>query len=203
MAPPGSVAGAARRSAFALVRLMLCLALAALFLGALFYSPVARADLAASLQGHVERARLIAAGDDGARADAYEYVAGRWSLLSVLMLDIRHVVRVCCVLRQRIRAGALRAAKLIAMRFARAADAAMRVRRARRSIIIPLLHVAIGTTAFLSAMVAADRLYHYYVVRHRCHVTRAARCVCASIVLTATHPLRCHGRPSTGAGSPR
>jgi beta-mannan synthase len=33
----------------------------------------------------------------------------------------------------------------------------------RTNVIIPLLHIAVGITAFLSAMVAADRLYHFYV----------------------------------------
>ena len=33
----------------------------------------------------------------------------------------------------------------------------------RRGIIVPGLHVMVGITAFFSAMVAADRLYHYYV----------------------------------------
>ena len=33
----------------------------------------------------------------------------------------------------------------------------------RRLVLIPLLQVLVGITSFFSAMVAADRLYHYYV----------------------------------------
>ena len=42
----------------------------------------------------------------------------------------------------------------------------------RRSIIIPFLHVFVGLTAFLSAMVASDRLYHYYVAVYWKYVSK-------------------------------
>jgi hypothetical protein len=87
MAP---AAATARRSALALLRLMLAVALGALFLGALFMGPARDTGVATRLRGHAERARLIAT-DDAARADAYEYVSGQWSLLSIVMLDIRCV----------------------------------------------------------------------------------------------------------------
>jgi hypothetical protein len=58
----------------------------------------------------------------------------------------------------------------------------------RRSIIIPFLHVFVGLCAFMSALVACDRLYHFYVVR-RGHSARVrAKCVAQVITLPGTPP---------------
>ena len=42
----------------------------------------------------------------------------------------------------------------------------------RAGVIVPLIHVAVGTTAFLSAMVASDRLYHFYVALYWRYISR-------------------------------
>jgi beta-mannan synthase len=46
------------------------------------------------------------------------------------------------------------------------------VRDVRTGVLLPLLHFMVGCTAFLSAMVASDRLYHYYVAFYWRYVSR-------------------------------
>ena len=65
--------------------LLAVLALAGLFVGALFSGPSPYKD---TLRGHVDRAKLIATNDT-ARAEAIEYFAGRMPLINVIMADIR------------------------------------------------------------------------------------------------------------------
>ena len=76
----------ARRPPLPTGRVVVALLLLCLFVAALFVGP--QGDVASRLQGHVERAKLLA-NNEAARADAVQYVAVQWSLLEAVLMDIR------------------------------------------------------------------------------------------------------------------
>ena len=100
-----------------------------LFIGALFAIP---SPYTAKLRGHATYMRMVAT-DDETRAGAVEYVNVKMALLPAVMSDIR-----CAAPR-------------------RAAQARAHASARRTKLIIPMLHVCVGITAFLSAMVAAGK----------------------------------------------